>query len=490
MEGPSLAINVFLSCSQPDSLLLRELVNHLAVLQREGHIRVRSSQDVQAGEEPDGAIRSMLDASRVILLLVSADFLASDAHMAAEVPHALRRHRAGEATVIPVILRPCDWQSAAFAGLQALPEDMTPVTAAPNRDQAWDAVARAVRRVVERLQLAPEDDLEAHHGDRGVNPFEYGRPVPPERFIGRRAQIADIRGRIGGISAQSISVVGLQRSGKSSLFAYIATMPHVFCQPAQNPLVILLDLQAKQYHTPEGLLEGLRRGVESRTGISPWRSDQNNDNWAVEEGLAALRDRGTRLLVLLDEFERIGARLERFQDWGEDFRHKASDGFFALVIGTKRPLVEVYTRCGLTSPFGNIFSTTTLGAFLPNEWRELVRVGFKACGVVVTNADLEVIDALSGGLPFYVQMAAALLWRHRDHKQTSAAFGIQFSEQFLELWRHLTLPEQRALRYASGTAGVERPEQGTVDVLTRHGLLRPDGRVFSSAFVSFARIQR
>ena len=50
-----------------------------------------------------------------LLLLISADFLASDYCYDIEMQRVLERHHAGEARVIPVILQPVDWQEAAFA---------------------------------------------------------------------------------------------------------------------------------------------------------------------------------------------------------------------------------------------------------------------------------------------------------------------------------------------------------------------------------------
>ena len=45
--------------------------------------------------------------------------------------------RQGTARVIPVILRPCDWHTAPFGKLQALPKDGKPVTTWTNRDEAF-----------------------------------------------------------------------------------------------------------------------------------------------------------------------------------------------------------------------------------------------------------------------------------------------------------------------------------------------------------------
>lgn len=484
-------IKIFVSYAPGDEALRCELSRHLADLDRCGAINTWSAQSLHPGEEWDLVTQARLNAADLILLLVTSDYLASDSCMEKETARALARARAEGVVVIPILARPCDWAPSSFAHLSALPTGSLAVTAWSNRDQAWESVARDIRSVVEGLQegSANGTDVPVSRVSSSINPFEFGSTVPADRFAGRRAQRADVRSRFGGIAAQSLSLVGLQRSGKSSLFRYVAEKTKEFCAPEQNPLVVSLDLGSKLFHTPEGILEGLRHAVERQTGTSPWKKEQSQDGFAVNDGLELLRDQRVRLVVLLDDFERISARLDRFQDWGEDWRSKASAGYFALGIATRRPLVEVYSHCGLTSPFGNIFSTTRLGALLHEEWTALVRNRFSQHGGHVTDRDLTFIDELSGGLPFYVQMAASLLWQHRAHEKTRTEFRLQSADRFRELWHSLTAPEQHALRYGSGTPGRAAPAPAVVEDMIRYGVLRADGGVFSSIFADVVRAQ-
>jgi hypothetical protein len=115
-----------------------------------------------------------------------------------------------------------------------------------------------------------------------------------------------------------------------------------------------LDLQSNPVSAPAGIGEGLRRGImQQQQGRAPWKQDENDDDWAVNDGLEALRDRGVRLIVMLDEFEAISSRLEQFQGWGEDWRLSAREasptkastqGLFSLVVST-RPINKMYQCC-------------------------------------------------------------------------------------------------------------------------------------------------
>jgi len=320
----------------------------------------------------------------------------------------------------------------------------------------------------------------------GINPFGFGNPVSPDRFYGRERAILDVKNRIGAISPQCINIVGMRRNGKTSLLHYIKEQTEIFCPSQQKSLIVSLDLQAPILHSPAGILEGLRRGIKKSTGTEPWTRNGNNDPYEIEDGLAALRDNGQRLIILFDEFEAIGKKLELFQDWGDDWRAKASAGLLTIVIASKRPLDEIYQILNIASPFSNIFSQTVLGTFEIDAWHQLVQDGV----VDVSAAEIELIDDLAGGLPFYVQMAAALLWQYGDFKEVQQEFCKQATPRFRELWHDLTVSEQQILKNAANHQVNSGQSNPIVATLQLHGLLRADGRLFSSALTEFIRHQR
>jgi len=69
-----------------------------------------------------------------------------------EMQRAIERHDAGNARVIPIILRPCDWKGSPFSKLQILPKDGKPVTQWSDRDSAFLNVVEGIRRAVDTLQ--------------------------------------------------------------------------------------------------------------------------------------------------------------------------------------------------------------------------------------------------------------------------------------------------------------------------------------------------
>ena len=145
-------IKVFLSYSHADEDHLQELVKHLDLLRRQGLIEPWYDRRIEAGANVHAEIEGELNSADVVLLLVSPDFVFSDYCYDKEMKTAMERHREGSATVIPAILRPCDWHSAPFGGLLAVPTDGQAVTEHANRDRAYLEIARAVRKAAEKAQ--------------------------------------------------------------------------------------------------------------------------------------------------------------------------------------------------------------------------------------------------------------------------------------------------------------------------------------------------
>ena len=125
---------------------------HLTLPMRQGFIASWHDRRIIAGQEWKGQIDRHLDEADIILLLVSADFLASDYCYEDEMQRALVRHQSGQACVIPVIIRSVDWSGAPFAELQALPKDAKAVTSWKNRAEAWTDVALGIRHAAEELR--------------------------------------------------------------------------------------------------------------------------------------------------------------------------------------------------------------------------------------------------------------------------------------------------------------------------------------------------
>ena len=121
-------IEVFYAYAPEDETWVQELEKHLSLLQRQGIISTWHPRLIAAGSDWQHVIDDHFHKASLILLLISPDFLASDYCYGNEMRQALRRERDKGVCVIPILLRPVDWQHAPFAHLRPLPADASFLT--------------------------------------------------------------------------------------------------------------------------------------------------------------------------------------------------------------------------------------------------------------------------------------------------------------------------------------------------------------------------
>ncbi len=147
--------------------------NILTPLVRQKLIRTWYDGEIGAGDEWSEEINRRLNSAEVILLLISADFLSSDFIWNHELPRAMQRHDAGEATVIPIILRKIDeFNALPFSKLQSLPSGARPVTSWKDRDEAFSDIARGIRQTIMEMGVTTprtDDDDDSPPSESDAN---------------------------------------------------------------------------------------------------------------------------------------------------------------------------------------------------------------------------------------------------------------------------------------------------------------------------------
>ena len=151
MQRPVNPIQVFYSYAHKDEIFRRELEKHLSKLRQQGFIQEWHDRMIVAGTDWAFDIDTHLNSASIILLLISPDFMTSDYCLSIEMKRAMELHEAGDAHVIPILLRPVDWEGAPFAKLQVLPTGARPITIWEDLDEAFLNVSRGIRQAIERL---------------------------------------------------------------------------------------------------------------------------------------------------------------------------------------------------------------------------------------------------------------------------------------------------------------------------------------------------
>jgi hypothetical protein len=180
---------VFISYSRKDEEYKRRLLTHLQGLVKRGVIAAWHDGLLVPGCHWDKEIRDNLEASRIILLLVSPDFVASEYAGNVELAGAAERHARGEAVVIPVLIkRVHNWQELPFGGttlgaLQALPGDLKFIAGRKDKDAAF---ANVVAGIEEAAAALPKEEKEEPAAPQTPDPWRVRIPAEPSWGVAPR----------------------------------------------------------------------------------------------------------------------------------------------------------------------------------------------------------------------------------------------------------------------------------------------------------------
>jgi TIR domain/PASTA domain len=235
-------LRIFCSYAHEDEEHLDELRTTLRGLERQGLIEWWHDREIVPGWEWEEDIDKNLRTAELILLLVTPDFMSSDYVFEKEIDRAIERHQRGEARVIPIIVRPADWEWAPFGKLQALPKDAKPITTWLNQDEAWLDVVRGIRKAVEKRTSEPPDEPPDEQG--GYLPLRYREGLElawaDEKLNKREVEwLKDLAKRIG---LSSSTAAGIERQIMGATKEAILEG-----QERENRLTGLYD-QARQMH--------------------------------------------------------------------------------------------------------------------------------------------------------------------------------------------------------------------------------------------------
>jgi hypothetical protein len=418
---------LFVSYSHKDENLRQALGDHLAGLQREGVIDVWHDRKISAGQDWAGAIDANLEEADIVLCLVSAGFLASPYCNDKELKRALERHAAGQACVIPVILRPVEWSGSPLGRLQALPANGRPVTSWSNRDQAYLSITTGIRDVARQL---------AEHSKRPADP-----PLPAATATAPAAGAANIQDRQGASVALEIpegpvrhdsafyihsadeprSCAELDKPGalirikspkgfgKSSLTARL--LAYASARGYRSVALNLEGTDQKFFANPELFMQWFCASVGKALGLRVRTEEYWDDIFGANDNSTdyfetyLLKPEATPLVVAIDNFDRIFAHAAIEPDfcgllrsWHERARSNPLWERFRLVLSHSQ---ESYLQKDINqSPF-NVGLSVELGELSPEEVARLVTLH----GLQLSEAEQGQLRELVGGHPYLVRKA-------------------------------------------------------------------------------------
>lgn len=174
---------VFVSYSHQDMEWLSRLRIHLKPLVRDYELDIWDDTKIKPGSKWKEEIRGAVNTAKVAILLVSADFLASDFIATDELPPLLDAAEREGAIIVPVILSPCRFlKTKRISQFQSINDPSKPLISLTKGEQELvftqltDYIEESLNlsSIVSNPQQAGQENRES--AKENVNPKDQGRP--------------------------------------------------------------------------------------------------------------------------------------------------------------------------------------------------------------------------------------------------------------------------------------------------------------------------
>ncbi|MDM8516331.1 adenylate/guanylate cyclase domain-containing protein [Desulfobacterales bacterium HSG16] len=312
----------------------------------------------------------------------------------------------------------------------------------------------------------------------------------PDFFFGRSRQVRSIFNRLNTSPPQSVAVVGMRRTGKSSILYHCSfeSIKQRYMDEPEKYIFTFLDLQSVRGIDVSGFFKHI--GELAKTSLLNMSLPDKflpdislpdiSDQESFLEFLKKLEEIDMNWIILLDEFE-ILARNSKF---GPDFfsfmRSTATTHNLAFVTSTGTHLEKLcHTREIADSPFFNIFVSVHLGPFSQSTAEDMIERLSESSGIPLKE-HAEALVEKAGRLPMYLQMGCAALFdffiqegsQKPDWLQVRELFLGEARSHFSYLWRNFSEQERMVLcRLSCKMKADDRSLTHVVRNLSKNGLI-------------------
>jgi hypothetical protein len=347
------------------------------------------------------------------------------------------------------------WRSGRLPELIGLGRGMRP-------NAEWPVLsAESLRPVVATSESRPDD----RRGAAGANPFTYGNPISdPARFFGRSREVEQVFNRLRNAEAESSSIVGGRRIGKSSLLNYMAH-PDVrrrYGMDSDRSTFVYVDLQMVDSQTTPARLWGrllTQMARQSRDEELTYKLHEivaagSFDNFTLADLFDAVDRRNQHVVFLLDEFENVTSNPNFDTGFFYGLRSLAIQNNLSLVTSSQHELIELtHSQAVRSSPFFNIFANINVRLFSDAEAARFPAALLAGTNVEFSAEEMATLIEVAGGHPFFLQAAGHFLFdAHADYADATRrratwlkAFREEVGPHLTHYWRSAGDQEQITL---------------------------------------------
>lgn len=166
-ESPQIAmtqnnsIKIFISYAHKDERYKDKLLTFLAPLKAKGLLSYWEASQLLIGTDFTKEILVKLNEAELFLLLLSPDAIASEFINKIELSLAHARYEQGGIIIVPIIVRPCNWETLNLNHLHAAPIGGKPITLWENEDLAFKNVTEQIEKLVRSLLINAREENKA-----------------------------------------------------------------------------------------------------------------------------------------------------------------------------------------------------------------------------------------------------------------------------------------------------------------------------------------
>ena len=335
-----------------------------------------------------------------------------------------------------------------------------------------------------------------------TNPYVSRGPVrDPAMFYGRAHELDDIASFLHGY--QSVSLIGPRKMGKTSLLFHLmrpALWPTIGI--GESNLFVYIDCEVLGDGSPAEIFSlfasEISLALDERALPQEPTLDKVVDRptrLALETAIRRLNRRGLQIVLILDEFERLGVNPQLDLNFFNALRSIAGRYRLVFITSSARSLIDLtYTGRAqeiLSSPFFNIFAPVFLGPLDPAEARGLIDEPSRRVGMPIEPDTQDHIYAFAGGHPLVLQIACFHTCDVSGEWETAEEYSTRELEaHFLYYWQNLSADEQQTM--LGVVEGESRPRgqtdmRGLTRSLSQKGLLEAHKDTWRSPFGAWTR---
>lgn len=240
---PLVMTDIFISYSHKDEAWKDALKKHLQVLQLHTKFGIWDDGQIELGGDWQVEIEQAIAQAKVVILLISSDFLTSEFATQQEIPKFLQRRTQEGLRIVPVIVKPCAWNTVPWlAKLKGAVKDNKPLSQYPlesfELDNAFSAIVNKVSDLLQERGVRQQESASSGTGSSSSI-------SPPPMWPPNLKAIAVIMGVVIALTVLGVFIANLASSMSSEPQAL--ELP-----PPSKPLATRLPFEPEMVSVPAG----------------------------------------------------------------------------------------------------------------------------------------------------------------------------------------------------------------------------------------------